>query len=892
MNSRILSVLIVILMVQISSPVIAATPASINIDSHTQSVSADQAVRFSAVVKDSSGNSINEPVFWSASSGSIDSEGLFTPGIVGQTIVTATSGSVNSTTAINVVAGWPVGIQSRFNITEISIDDEIELNATLIDRADNPVAGDLTWRCQNGVINHANNTWQPDEIGNTTMRIIHLELETQVVFNIVPGSPKTLDIPFGLTVQSGTALHIQPIAEDSSGNEVIISKAGVLTWSVENGSISPNGMYFGNYPGIWNVSVNSTSGAFGHGVIRVLPAQATGLDIEMDIEQARTGSPVILSAIRTDVLGNSGEIILPLSNWTVPTGSLAMDGDSVSWTPSRIGNWTIGVSDQGFSATMQVSVTQGLIVGINVLLSEENLQSGDSIIASISAYDAAGNHRSVEGEWTIAPELGAEDKGGWTQLKPGPIGEYSISATWFDNETQIAHDVEINLNITSGELARIVLPESGTRVPSDGVLDLLPIFEDEYGNQLDDVLVNWVVDNYEMTMEIRLAGEKWAPSTLGMHEIRAMTQGVFAITDIEVIAGTARNIVTDLDDGVTIISGERVEIAISTLDVHGNIALATSIAFEVTDPQGAILPSSKGDGYWMIEGGEVGDWNLRLITGFATHDLVVTVLAGEPIRLMADIPVQNPEEGSKMIIRVHAIDQAGNRVEVPADEIKIQCTVGTVEHITDDTYEVSIEQAGQSQSCNLDWNDLAAQRFFDVDAVLFGGGLGDSNTGLIMISIIISLFIAIMLVLIRRMKESDDNVDYWGDENEDGDESETEVATEQEVAPQPVIEEEISSEPEPITKKRRRPVRRKSKISDKKKRRPVRRKRKPSGDSKKMDETNSQDERERLAQEAKRTGVMQAAPGTEQGKTGWYIDSSGELTSWLVSETGEWTQVS
>jgi hypothetical protein len=894
MRNRILSILIVILMVQISAPAIAATPASINIESHTQSVNADQAVRFSAVVKDSSGSSINEPVFWSASSGSIDSEGLFTPGMVGQTIITATSGSVNSTTSINVVAGWPVDIQSRFSVTEISIDDEIELNATLIDRADNPVVGDLTWRCQNGAIDYANNTWQPDEIGNTTMRIIHLELETQVVFNILPGSPKTLDIPFGLTIQSGTTLHIQPSAEDSRGNEVVISKAGVLTWSVENGSISPNGMYFGNYPGIWNVSVNSTSGAFGHGVIRVLPAQATGLDIEMDIEQARTGSPVILSPIRTDILGNSGEVILPLSNWTVPTGSLAMDGDSVIWTPSRIGDWTISVSDQGFSATLQVNVTQGLIVGINVLLSEETLRSGDSIIASISAYDASGNYRSVEGVWAIPPELGAEDKGGWTQLKPGPIGEYSISATWFDNETQIAHDVEINLNITYGELARIVLPESGTRVPSDGVLDLLPIFEDEYGNQLDNVHVNWVVDNYEMTMEIRLAGERWAPSSLGMHEIRAMTQGVFAITDIEVIAGTARHIATDYDDGVTIISGESVEIAISTLDVHGNIVLATSIGFELEDPQGIISPSSKGDGYWMIEGGEVGDWNLRFITGSATHDIVVTVLAGEPIRLMADIPVQNPEEGSKMIIRVHAIDQAGNRVDVPADEIKIQCTVGSVEHIADDTYEVSIEQAGQSQSCNLDWNDLAAQRFFDVDAVLFGGGLGDSNTALTMVSIIILLFIGIMLVIIRRMKGIDENIDYWGDEdaNEDGEESETEVAIEIEETPQPVIEEKKSTEPETITKKRRRPVRRKSKSSAKKKRRPVRRKRKPSADSKKMDETKLQDARERLAEEAKRTGVMQAAPGTEQGKTGWYIDSSGELTSWLVSESGEWTQLS
>ena len=49
---------------------------------------------------------------------------------------------------------------------------------------------------------------------------------------------------------------------------------------------------------------------------------------------------------------------------------------------------------------------------------------------------------------------------------------------------------------------------------------------------------------------------------------------------------------------------------------------------------------------------------------------------------------------------------------------------------------------------------------------------------------------------------------------------------------------------------------------------------------------------EKSPAEAKRTGVMQAAPGTEQGKTGWYIDSSGELTSWLVSDSGEWTRMS
>lgn len=861
MRKAILSLLVTLLLVQISSPVLASSPASIDIDSHQQTVSADQAIRFTAVVKDNSGNPINEQITWSASSGTIDSDGLFTPGMVGQTIITATSGNVNSTTSVQVTAGWPVGIQSGFNLTEVSIDDTISLNATLVDRAGNPVSGDLTWRCQNGEIDYDNMTWKPDEVGSAVMRIIYLELEIQVVFNVVPGNPTSLEIPFGLTVQSGNTIHIIPVAKDARGNEVGISKAGELTWSSENGSISPSGIYFGGAPGLWNLSVNSTSGAFGSGVIRVLPAQATGLDIEMDVTQARTGSPVTLSAIRTDVLGNSGEVVLPLANWTVPTGSLSMEGDSVVWIPSKIGDWTIGVSDQGFSATMQVNVIQGEVTGIEILLSENVLNSGELVVASISAYDAAGNQRAVDGAWTIASELSAVDQGDWMQLRPGPIGNFTISATWFDNETQLVHEVESIVHVTSGELARIVLPESGTRVPSDGVLELQPIFEDEYGNVIDEVLVTWVIDDIDMTMEIRLAGDRWAPSSIGMHEIRAMSQGVFAITDVEVIAGTARHISTNFDDGIEVASAENVEIEISTLDVHGNVALASDITFEFEDPQGVVSPSSKGDGYWVVTGGQAGEWNLRLTTGSATQDIAVVVSPGQAVRLLADIPEQNPEEGSSMIIRIHAIDQAGNRIEVPPADVTIKCTTGPATHLAGDTYEVSIEQSGQSQSCNAYWDDLVAQRFFDVDAVLFGGGLGDSNTALTMVSIIVFLFIAIMVVLIRRLKGDQDDVDYWEDEYEEYEEDSISEETYQEE----IIEEpEVKSEPVPVV----------------------------AETTEEQPSESKEDLRARLAAEAKRTGVMQAAPGTEQGKTGWYIDSDGQLTSWLVSESGEWTRMS
>ena len=854
MKRLVLSVLVALVMVQVVIPVQANTPDRIDIEPHIQTISADQVIAFSATVKDSSGNTINQVINWTTSSGTIDSNGLFTPGAVGNTTITASSGGINSTTSVMVTPGWPLGIQSMFNQTEVSIDEEISLNATLVDRAGNPVPGDLIWRCQNGVIDYQNKTWKPGTVGTAIMRIIYLELETRVTFNVVPGNPVSLEIPYGITTQSGTTSHIIPIAKDSQGNEVGLSKAGQLTWSAENGTFSPTGVYFANAPGLWNISVNSSSGASGSGLIRVLPAQATGLSIEIDTQQARTGAPVNLSAIQSDILGNTGEVILPLSNWTVPTGSLSVQGDNVVWIPSKIGNWTIGVNDQGFSATLEVNVIQGEIIGIDILLSEERIRSGDLVVASISAYDNAGNQRLVNGAWTIDSELNSANKGSWYELRPGPIGNYTISATWFDNETQQVHEIDYIIHVEQGELARINLPESGTRVPSDGVLDLNPRFEDEYGNLVDDVLVTWIVDDVDATMEIRLAGNKWAPTELGMHEIRATSEGVFAITDVEVIAGTARQISTNFDQGIEVASGEEFEITISTRDVHGNLALASEIQFEYGDPLGIISPSSRGDGYWIIEGGEMGEWNLRLSAGSANIDIPVTVFAGEAVRLLAEIPEQNPEEGSKMIMRIHAIDQAGNRIEVPHQEVTIKCTTGDVEHLAGDTYEISIEQAGQSQSCNVLWNDLVAQRFFDVDAVLFGGGLGDSNTALTMVSFIVLLFIAIMFVLIRRMKSG---------ENEDYDWEEEFAEDEEDASIEDIEHEETYSEP----------------VSD-------------SVTTEQATTESKEDLRAKLAAEAKRTGVMQAAPGTEQGKTGWYIDSDGQLTSWIVSESGEWTRVS
>jgi len=844
------TILMILLILPVTMPNSSANADSISIDEHPWSISADQGIQFSAIVLDSMGNSLDEQINWSASSGMIDSSGFFTPSFVGNVTVTASVGQINSSTYISVTGGWPYAIQTSFTTLDVGIDDNVDLNATLVDRGGNPLDFDLVYRIQNGEIDYENKTWSPDKVGNTTLRIMYQEIEEQVIFNVQPGNATELQIPLGLTVQSGSSIHINLTAYDSHGNEVKLSEVGQLTFEVENGSISNTGLYFATTPGFWNVSVNNSFGAVGFGKIRVLPAQATGLDIEIESGEIRAGSAVSLSAIRTDIFGNSGEIDLPLSNWTTPSGTLAKVGQSVQWTPSEIGNWIIGVSDQGYSATLSVYVSEGFANNIDIVFSEPIFKSGDLIIASLSVYDAAGNSKPVDGAWEISSTINSVDHGTWQELRPGPVGNYSVSATWFDNETQQVFEVQKYMEIISGQLARIILPESGTQIASDEVLIMNPIFQDEYGNEITGVLVEWKIDQQDMTMQIRLSGDKWAPGRLGIHEIRATSQGIFAITEVEVIPGVARKIFSNYNETINIQSGKSVEIEIFTLDINGNQALADEVSFDFDDPAGTVSTSSTGIGYWHIEGGIEGSWNLRISSGTATDDITVNVSFGEPVRLIAELPPETPDEGDEIILRIFALDQAGNTVPVPDSEVTIQCTAGSATHVSEDTYILKIEQAGQSQSCNIYWNDLVAQRFFDVGAVLFGGGLGSTNTALTMVSIIVILFIAIMMILIRRIRPEKQKEDYWDDE-EYFEETEREEDKNDDVIE--TVKEQLESE-EP------------------------------------QENQSPEDIRSKLTAEANRTGVMQAAPGTEQGKSGWYVDSTGELSAWIVGDDGSWTK--
>ena len=105
--------------------------------------------------------------------------------------------------------------------------------------------------------------------------------------------------------------------------------AGSLYWYAENGEINSQGEYLGDIPGLWNVSLNSSSGANGTAQILVIPAQAVDLHIELGSSEIRAGIPIELKAMRTDIYGYTAQVPVSIENWTIGSGSLQVDGGVV-----------------------------------------------------------------------------------------------------------------------------------------------------------------------------------------------------------------------------------------------------------------------------------------------------------------------------------------------------------------------------------------------------------------------------------------------------------------------------------------------------------------------------------------------------------------------------------
>ena len=836
----------------------AGPPAQIVISTPSTVISSDGVLQMEATLYDALNNVVEGEITWSTSNGTIEDSGLFFPWSAGQVTIRAEHAGFNDTVVVTVQAGFGQSIEIN-TTAQPRAKFPFTLQANLIDSHDNPRSGqDVVWTVDGMYVGQGEPSWTPPSLGLYEVVARYDQLEQQVTMEAIAGDPYEFAFPEDLVLRSGEGLQLYPDLLDSFGQKMNNTLAGNKVWTVENGTITPVGYYYASAPGIWNLSVRAGA-VWGNSTIRVVPADASIVEIQITPQEEVyvSGQTYRLDAIRTDSQGYASPVPIPIANWTIDNGILSQVNDEVHWTPGQAGQFSMRVVDSDVPATTNVDVMHGSAQATRLIPSQSSVSAGKQLALVHEAIDSFGNVWQTDANITQSEGVFASVDifSSYVSIMPKQTETLRFSADYLD-ESGTLFQAEWSGEIQAGRLAFIELPESGTEVAADSYLDFDPEFKDTYGNTIPYVAVNWTISGVDRTLEIRMADGKWYPTETGEHEIRANADGVFASVRVNVIPGTGTSLVTDGDAGITIEAGVPFDVFVELVDVHGNTAPAENV--ELLSGDFVLFEASSSErGYWQLTGLTSGVYALGIAEGEAEHSLPLTIVPGQPVRIITGMTNETRSQGEVTLITVWAEDSQGNRVEVNPDQTGLSCTSGKATHVKSDTWEIELEEAGSDRSCTVTWNGLISQQFYDVESVLLSGALGSTNTAVsIIIGLLLMIFI-VLVVLIRRGNSKD--VEWDGEEFYEVSEDDEERLT---GADDDTLDGDTSKpvEEAPVQKLHNEP-------------------------------DLAAELRRELATKAGQVGVMQAVPGTNQGETGWYVDASTEMQYWNVGSDGSWSRV-
>ena len=827
----------------------SGTADRVVIDSPPSEMTADEVVKFDAVIYDPVNTVLVGEVNWSASNGSISDDGWFYPWSSGLVEIIAESQGVEGSYNISITAGVATSIE--ITSTQFMAKQSSPLSADLLDSRGNRMAGSdgMVWDLNGMYFGQGTPSFSPESTSSFELRVRYNQLEDTATAEVSAGAPHAFIFPDYIQVRAGTTTLIQPKLVDINGYEMPLSLTPSIGWYAENGTFNSEGDYLATHTGRWAISATAGN-VSGNGIIDVIPGDAVASELSFvdDPDTFVAGERYELVFDRRDADGYIGFVSPSISAVTTDSGGLSEDDGRIYWSPSEEGTATITGTDGTVSTELVVDVIHGNAIELVMAMEPKMAYAGDQIAIVLKAIDVKGNSWTVDG--SIVMNMGnssqISDMNTYQLIQATTTQSWYFEGNWFDNDTGAMFVTDLAFDVHPGPLAFIILAGDGAQVPADGELDLTPEFYDAYGNQLPDIDLNWTIDGSDITLDMMLNDNRWVATSVGGHEIRANADGVFATIRLTVTAGTAHGLVTNMDDGLEVQAGVPTDLFVQVVDVHGNLAEATEVTTLINSTIGELIASPTGLGFWQFTGKVSGNYDMIIQEKNAQHVVPITIVAGEPIRIQASINKASMAEGDVVLLEAYGIDEFGNIVAMEENST-VDCNAGETTFVTEGTWELSLTDGGTDRTCTFRWNGLLAQTFFDVDEVLLGGAVGSTNTAMSMAAILLCLVLAVLVVLARKAAsvESSDWVDeaFDEDEYEDDDDEDDEFDTSPEGQDDTPLHERHGLTLEDVAN---------------------------------------------LAKEAAKVGVMQATPATEQGSTGWYVDVSEELQYWEVTPDGEW----
>jgi uncharacterized cupredoxin-like copper-binding protein len=291
--------------------------------------------------------------------------------------------------------------------------------------------------------------------------------------NVVAGTAAKLTVsPKTPSITTDQTQQFTASVEDKYGNKL----NATATWSSSGGSISQTGLFTPSTVGTFTITGSSGS-VSDTATITVTAGILSKMTIEPSFKTITADETAQFTAKGTDAKGNS----VPVSPaWSATGGSVSGTG---LYTPSSLGTFTITASQNGVSATAQVTVKPGALSMISIDPSSATITVEQTLQFTAKGFDAKGNDISLKPTWDA--DIGSVSQSGL--YTPGFLGNCKVTAS------QGSISATADVTVTPGKLKKVVMtPNNATLKVGDSVAFAVKGF-DSKGNELTATSIAWSV---------------------------------------------------------------------------------------------------------------------------------------------------------------------------------------------------------------------------------------------------------------------------------------------------------------------------------------------------------------------------------------------------------------
>ena len=760
---------------------------------------ADTPVQFSFSMYDANSQAIAGNVEWNAENGSISSAGMYIPHTVGIWDVSACFGLRCEIIQIQVTPGAAVSHVVTPLSGTITADESFDIQVKVLDQYSNQVTGEnINWQATNGSFatisppsgwNEAA-TFMPWAKGPQVVSVEWNGVSINVNIQVHPGIADHFEIgncaDGDLIVPAGTTCQLAWQLYDVHDNMLPDSAAGNVSWTVQSagGNIS-NGAFEADHIGEWIINLTSASGVNAttnitvvYGVIDSLELSASDLYITAD-------EVIYLNTTRIDIKGNRLQIDLPAENWTIASGWITpgTGGAPAVWEPEDVGNKVISASYDGLQSSVYIGVSHGILIDLEVdITTLKNITADESSVLKAFGVDSKANRWPVVVQWRVTQD--PQNNQGWlsdtnwsqTTFDPTSVGSFDVSAVYTDEESNF-YNVDTNYVITHGILAGIVFESPATNDPhwSDGIFEITAdedvqiavSLADSNGNQIDNNILNWTVNDVEVTSEMVLSNFLWdGEQTIGEYVIKATNGSFFDIITVNVSHGRAL-VVTHAQSANSVEAGNSLTVQMTGTDAAGNqfaqdVSWAGGDLSKIAD--GAYQYDATTAGSYTLTytlpGAQGGDWNVEVSPTYLDHFDVV-------------IDKSTVEQLEKITMSIEAFDRYNNPLNVPSGaQLSVQASGRGEISGSGNSYTVTtLEEGAHSMTVtsNVNGNVVSASASYNVTGNMAGffaagGTLYYVGAGLIGL---VSLILFVLVIILFRGSTDDYDDEDWEDEDEE-----------------------------------------------------------------------------------------------------------------------------